>query len=153
MGTTVKRKEKCTKMSVKLPSRTILRTYNSRWYDFSTKFNRSIGLSVPHTKHITSPLRAQQVNAPIVLWRWCSNLTITILYIIRRPVYYLKLNSTLYVCPYLTGNTLRLRYEPNQLILSIGLWRWLIYPHLECMYIEVRPHMCGDWRCGNVSSH
>jgi hypothetical protein len=32
-----------------------------------------------------------------------------------------KLNSTLYVCPYLTGNTLRHRYEPNRLILSIGL--------------------------------
>jgi hypothetical protein len=27
--------------------------------------------------------------------------------------FYLKLNSTLWVCPYLTGNTLRLRYEPN----------------------------------------
>jgi hypothetical protein len=28
------------------------------------------------------------------------------------------------VWPYLTGNTLRLRYEPNRLMLSIGLWRW-----------------------------
>jgi hypothetical protein len=29
-------------------------------------------------------------------------------------------------CPYLTGNTLRLRYEPNRLMLSIGLWPWCI---------------------------
>jgi hypothetical protein len=49
------------------------------------------------------------------------HITITILDISHRPVLYLKLNSTLYVCPYLTGNTLRLRYEPNSLMLSIGL--------------------------------
>jgi hypothetical protein len=30
-------------------------------------------------------------------------------------------SSTLYVCPYLTGNTLRFRYEPNKLMLSVGL--------------------------------
>jgi hypothetical protein len=29
---------------------------------FKTQFN-SVGFSVPHRKHITSPLRAQQVNA------------------------------------------------------------------------------------------
>jgi hypothetical protein len=23
----------------------------------------------------------------------------------------------------------------------------------QCMYIEVRPHMCGDSGCGNVNSH
>jgi hypothetical protein len=40
---------------------------------------------------------------------------------IHRPVFYLKLNSTLLVCPYLTENTLRLRYEPNMSMLSIGL--------------------------------
>jgi hypothetical protein len=62
----------------------------------------------------------------IGLWRWYINVTITILDIIHRPVFYLKLNSTLYVCPYLTGNTLRLRYESNRLMLSIGLWRWYI---------------------------
>jgi hypothetical protein len=33
-----------------------------------------------------------------------------ILDIIYRPVFYLKLNSTLYGCPYLTGNTLSLRF-------------------------------------------
>jgi hypothetical protein len=54
------------------------------------------------------------------------NITITILDSIHRPVFYLKLNSTLWVCPYLTGNTSRLRYEPNWLMLSIGLWRWYI---------------------------
>jgi hypothetical protein len=45
----------------------------------------------------------------------------TILGVIHRPVFYLKLDSPLYVCPYLTGNTLRLRYKPNRLMLSIGL--------------------------------
>jgi hypothetical protein len=37
-----------------------------------------------------------------------------------------QLDSTLHVCPYLTGNTLRLRYELNRLMLSICLWRWHI---------------------------
>jgi hypothetical protein len=62
----------------------------------------------------------------IGLWRWYINVTITIMDIIHRPVFYLKLNSTLQVCPYLTGNTLRLRYEPDRLMLSIGLWRCYI---------------------------
>jgi hypothetical protein len=60
------------------------------------------------------------------LWWWHFNITIRILDIIHRPIFYLKLNWTLYVCPYLTGNTLLLRYEPNRLILSIGLWGWHI---------------------------
>jgi hypothetical protein len=30
---------------------------------FYLKLNSTLGLSVPHSKHITSPLRAQQVNA------------------------------------------------------------------------------------------
>jgi hypothetical protein len=55
-----------------------------------------------------------------------SSVTITILDIIHRPVLYLKLYSTLQVCPYLTGNTLRFRYEPNRLMLSLGLRRWYI---------------------------
>jgi hypothetical protein len=38
----------------------------------------------------------------IGLWRWYSNITITIVEIIHRPVFYLKLNSTLYVRPYIT---------------------------------------------------
>jgi hypothetical protein len=59
----------------------------------------------------------------IGLWRRYINITITILDIIHRPVFYLKLSSTSIVCLYLTGNTLRLRYEPNRLMPSIGLWR------------------------------
>jgi hypothetical protein len=54
------------------------------------------------------------------------NITITILDIIHRPAFYLKLNSTLWGCPYFTGNTLRLHYVPNRLMLSIGLLRWYI---------------------------
>jgi hypothetical protein len=42
-------------------------------------------------------------------------MTIVILDIIHRPVFYLKLNSTL--------NILRLRYKPNRLMQSIGLLR------------------------------
>jgi hypothetical protein len=34
-------------------------------------------------------------------------------------VFYLKLNSTLYICPYLPGNTLRIRYESNKLMFII----------------------------------
>jgi hypothetical protein len=63
-------------------------------------------------------------NASFLLWY--INITITILDVIHRPVFYLKHSSTLYVRPYLTGNTLRLRYEPNRWMLSIGLWRWYI---------------------------
>jgi hypothetical protein len=46
-------------------------------------------LSVPHRKHITSPLRAQQVNA---IYRFVTyiNITIIILDIIHRPAFYLK---------------------------------------------------------------
>jgi hypothetical protein len=60
------------------------------------------------------------------LSRWYTNITITILDIIHPPVFYLKLNSALQVCPYLTGKKLRLRYEPSRLMLSVGLWRWYI---------------------------
>jgi hypothetical protein len=58
---------------------------------------------------------------PIGLWQQYINITVTIVDIIHRPVFYLKLNSTLQVCPYLTGNTLGLRYESNRLMLSVGL--------------------------------
>jgi hypothetical protein len=75
----------------------------------------------------------------IGLWRWYINITITILDNIRRPVFYLKLSSTLYVCPYLTGNTLRLRYGPNRLMLSIGLWRWYINIFVTTLAIIQRP--------------
>jgi ABC-type uncharacterized transport system permease subunit len=67
-----------------------------------------------------STIRAQWVNAIYGI------VTMVYLYsyhldIIHRPVFYLKLNSTLYVCLYFSGNTLRRRYEPNKLMLSMGL--------------------------------
>jgi hypothetical protein len=43
---------------------------------------RSVGLFAHHSKHITSPLRAQQVNA----------ITITFLDFIHRPIFFLKHN-------------------------------------------------------------
>jgi hypothetical protein len=69
----------------------------------------------------------------------CFNITITILHIIHRPVFYLKLNSTLYVCSHLTGITLRLHYEPNRLILSVGLWRRYINITITILDIIDRP--------------
>jgi hypothetical protein len=45
-----------------------------------------IGLSVPHRKHITSPLRAQQVNAIYRFVTMAINITITILDIIHRCI-------------------------------------------------------------------
>jgi hypothetical protein len=69
------------------------------------------------------------------LWWWYINITITILDIIHRPVFYLKLNSTLY----LTGSTLRLRYEPNGLMLSVGLWWWYINKTNTILDIIHRP--------------
>jgi hypothetical protein len=93
----------------------------------------------------------------IGLWRWYINISITILDIMHRPVFYLKLNSSLYVCPYLTGNTLRLRYEPNNLMVSIGLWRWYInitisilnYPS-SCFVSKTQRF--GDWILNSSSS-
>jgi hypothetical protein len=43
------------------------------------------------------------------------------------------------VCPYLTGNTLRLSYDPNRLMLSIGLWRWYINITIIILDIIHRP--------------
>jgi hypothetical protein len=71
------------------------------------------------------------------LWRWYINIAVTILDSIHRPVFYLKHDvscrcvkqknvNKIYVWPYFTGNTLRLRYESNRLMLSIGLWRWYV---------------------------
>jgi hypothetical protein len=45
--------------------------------------------------------------------------------------------STLQVCPYLKGNTLRLRYDPCRLMLSIGLWRWYVNITITILDIEV----------------
>jgi hypothetical protein len=55
----------------------------------------SIGLSVPHRKHITSRYESNRLMLSIGLWQWYINITITILDIIHRPDFYLKLNSTL----------------------------------------------------------
>jgi hypothetical protein len=59
--------------------------------------------------------------------------------IIHGSVLYLKLNSTLWVCPYLTGNTLRLYYEPNRFMISISLWRWYINISITILDIIHRP--------------
>jgi hypothetical protein len=67
--------------------------YPSSCLLFKTQLN-SVGLSVPHSKHITSPLQAHTLMLSIGLWRLYINITITILDIILRPVFYLKLNST-----------------------------------------------------------
>jgi hypothetical protein len=45
---------------------------------------------VPQRKHITSPLRTQQVNAIYRFLNMYINITITILDIIQRPFFYLK---------------------------------------------------------------
>jgi hypothetical protein len=74
----------------------------------------------------------------------------TILVIIRRSIFYLKFNSTLQVCPYLTENTLRLRYEPNRLLLSISLWRWyfsviIIVLDIIHRFLSFKSQCFGDW--------
>jgi hypothetical protein len=69
---------------------------------------------------IDKTMEGLQSNMKNKIYRFVTTVY-TILDIINRPVFYLKLNSTLQVCPYLTGNTLRLRYEPNRLMLFIGL--------------------------------
>jgi hypothetical protein len=56
---------------------------------FKTKLRRFVRSSQVLTGSI-SPLRAQQVNVIVGLWRWYINITITILDIIHRPVFYLK---------------------------------------------------------------
>jgi hypothetical protein len=95
---------------------------------FNLELNSTRLYTFVHTSRETHCLRneSNRLMLSVGLWRWYVNITITILDIIHRPVFYLKLNSTLYVCPYLTGNTLRLRNESNRLMLSIGLWWWYI---------------------------
>jgi hypothetical protein len=83
----------------------------------------------------------------IGLWWWYINITITILEINYRPVFYLKLKSALQVCPYLIGNTLHLCYEPNRLMLSIGLWRCYINITIRILGIA----RFGDWNLSQSS--
>jgi hypothetical protein len=61
-----------------------------------------------------------------------------ILDIIHRPVFYLKLNATLYVCPYLTENTLRIHYEFSRLMVSIGLK--LLYANITVTVLDIIHH-------------
>jgi hypothetical protein len=76
----------------------------------------------------------------IGLWRWYINITITILDIIHHPVFLFKTQlSSIGFVRNLKGNTLRLRYEPNRLMLSIGLWRWYIYITITILDIIHRP--------------
>jgi hypothetical protein len=42
---------------------------------------------------------------------------------------------------YLTGITLRLRHDPNRLMLSIGLWRWYINMTVTILDITHRPEI------------
>jgi hypothetical protein len=51
-----------------------------------------------------------------------------------------QLNSTLHVFPHLSGNKLRLRYEPKRLMLSIGLW-WCY------SYINITVTILGIIQC------
>jgi hypothetical protein len=57
----------------------------------------------------------------------------------KLSVFYLKLISTLQVYPYFTRNPIRLRYEPNRLMLSIGLWRRYITVTITIADIIYRP--------------
>jgi hypothetical protein len=80
----------------------------------------------------------------IGLWCWYINITITILDIIHRPVFYLKLNWTqLYKFVRTSYEThLRPRYEPNRLMLSIGLWLRYIDVRRNCHTYEHYPSSC-----------
>jgi hypothetical protein len=100
--------------------------YKYNYHNSRQSHLNSTGLSLPHRNTLRLHYEPNRLMLSIGLWRWYINITITILDIILRPVFYLKLNSTLWICLYLTGNTLRLHYELNRLMLSIGLWRWYI---------------------------
>jgi hypothetical protein len=45
-------------------------------------------------------------------------------------------------CPYLTGNSLSLCYDPNRLMLSIGLWRLYINITIRIVNFIHRPVFC-----------
>jgi hypothetical protein len=91
--------------------------YPSSCLLFKTQLN-SVGLSVPHRKHITTPLRAQQVNA---IYRF---VTMVYWYNYHNSGHYPS--SCVLFKTQLNSVGLRLRYEPSRLMLSIGLWRWCI---------------------------
>jgi hypothetical protein len=96
---------------------------------------------------------------PIGLWRWYINITITILDIIHRPVFYLKHDvscrcfkqrnvNKIYRFVRTSQETFPL--ESNSLMLSIGLWRWYINVTIAILDIIYRPifsetRRFGDW--------
>jgi hypothetical protein len=97
----------------------------------------SIGLSVPHRKHITCSPRAQQVNpiyrfVTMVSWYNHNNSE-------HYPSYCLlfKTQLNLQVYPYLTENILHVLYEPNSLMVSTHLWR--CYLTITTLHIIQRP--------------
>jgi hypothetical protein len=67
----------------------------------------------------------------IRVWRRYINITITILDIIHRPVFYL--NHT--VDNVRASQESRHHYEPNRLMRSIGLWRWCINKTIKILGI------------------
>jgi hypothetical protein len=114
---------------------------------------------VPHRQHITSLLRAQQINAIYRL------VTMVYWYNYYNSGYYSSscfLFKTHDGCSYLTGNTSCLCYEPSRLMRSICLWRWysnitiaildIIHRtvfHLRSMFSETG--LCLDFRWSSWS--
>jgi hypothetical protein len=97
----------------------------------------STPLSLPSIPFVHPKLQSQIMNRVCRVVAIVINTTITVLDIIHRLVFCLKLNSI--DCPYITGNILRLRYEPNRLILSKGFWRWYINITTTILDIIYRP--------------
>jgi hypothetical protein len=83
----------------------------------------------------------------ILLCQHPSLMTITILDIIHRPDFYSKLNSIGLFVPH--RNTSRPRYEPNRLMLSVGLWRWYINITITILDIIYRPVFYSEQRFGD----
>jgi hypothetical protein len=82
---------------------------------------------VPQRKHITFPLRAWQINAIYRIWLRYINITVTILDIIHRPVFYLKHSVSeigfwlrFQVEPSYFGPIDIARLSPKRCIFSIG---------------------------------
>jgi hypothetical protein len=107
---------------------------------FYLKLN-SIGLSVPHRKSWFSSAKPNRLMLSIGLWRWYINITITILDIIHRPVFYLKLKWT--ELDRFIRTSQKTHYvsatKPDRLMLSIGLWRWYINITITILDIICRP--------------
>jgi hypothetical protein len=99
----------------------------------------------------------------IGLWRWYINITITSLDVMHRPVcnlthmmsdirtsqethvFYLNTGWIMFV-----SHRKQNRYEPNRLILSIGLWRWYINRTISVLDIIHRPAFYLKHRMCNV---